>query len=276
MAAFMNFPTSREKVLTCSDTSIGIIPDICLISHFQVGAWQVFYRPMETGNVKRWGMPLMIPNFSRLKNGVFLEKETSLPIHGFGRNLPWAVTEMSEAALTMQLRSSDVTRSIYPYEFTFTARVEAGEGSLTYTLAMENRSEEPMPIAPGFHPYFSIAQADKTRLRADGPRGFAMQDFDWVEHIPDTPYPFSHAIVLQVPVQGMGMGTLHIEEVASHGRYALQTMQVWSEPPGKPDHDFICFEPTVSSEDALNRPADRLTIAAGESSSIILRLRVLQ
>src|SRR6202790_5804520 len=110
MADFMHFPTEREKVVTFGETTIGIIPAICLVAHFQVGSWQVLYRPDETGNVKRWGMPLMIPNFSRLKDGIFQEKGTSLPIHGFGRTMPWTVTKISETALTMQLSSSDATR----------------------------------------------------------------------------------------------------------------------------------------------------------------------
>ena len=92
---FMDFPTPRELVLTSGTTKIGIIPDIDLVSHFQVDAWQVLYRPMQTGNVRRWGLPLMIPNFSRLKNGIFEEKGTTLPIHGFGRLLPWTLTEQS-------------------------------------------------------------------------------------------------------------------------------------------------------------------------------------
>ncbi len=269
MAAFMNFPTARERVLTSGNTTVGIIPDICLVSHFQVGTWRVLYRPDETGNVKRWGMPLMIPNFSRLKNGMFQEKGTSLPIHGFGRTMPWTVTEMSETALTMQLSSNDATRTDYPYEFTFTANIVAGEGTLTYTLTMENRSSESMPIAPGFHPYFTIAQRKKSALITDGPPGFSVQDFDWVEHIPDNPYPFEHSVYVEIP----GSGALTIEELPQDGEYSLHNMQVWSEPPSKPDHEFVCFEPTVGSEDALNRPADRLSIEAGQSRRIVLLLK---
>jgi galactose mutarotase-like enzyme len=272
MPHLMNFPTAREHVLTSGSTTIGVIPEICLVSHFLVGDWQILYRPVETGNVKRWGLPLMIPNFSRLKDGLFLEKGTSLPMHGFGRNLPWAVTEMSEQAIALQLRSSDVTRPMYPYEFTFTAKIEASEGVLTYTLLIENNGDESMPVAPGFHPYFTVAQADKPRLVTDGPPGFSAQAFDWVEHIPDNPYPFPHAISVRFP----GQGLLHIEEVPQQDRYSLRNMQVWSEPPEKPDHAFVCFEPTVGSEDALNRPADRLNIAAGSSQAIVLRLRTEQ
>ena len=269
MLDFMNFPTPRERVLSSGNTIVGVIPDICLVSHFQVGSWQVLYRPAETGNVKRWGLPLMIPNFSRLKDGIFKEKGTTLPIHGFGRNLPWTVVEIEDTRLVMQLTSSDATRSDYPYEFVFTAHIAIGEGMLTYTLTMENRSGEDMPIAPGFHPYFAVAQSEKAGVITDGPPGFDAHAFDWVQLIPDNPYPFPHHVTIQFP----GSGTLTISEVPQNGKYALLNMQVWSEPPTTPDHDFICFEPTVGSEDALNRPADRLNIEPQSARQIVLQLQ---
>lgn len=268
MADFMRFPTSREHVLTCGKTTVGIIADICLVSHFQVGPWQVLYRPQETGNVKRWGLPLMIPNFSRLKDGIFKDKGTTLPIHGFGRNLPWTIVEQDSTHLRMQLHSSDATRSDYPYEFTFSANIAAGEEMLTYTLTMENHSDEGMPIAPGFHPYFAVAQEDKSRLITDGPPGFAVDAFDWDKNPPDHPYPFPHRTIVQIPQRG----TLTIAELPQDNVYRLAVMQVWSEPATRPDHTFVCFEPTVGSEDALNRPADRLTIAPHTSQHIVLQL----
>lgn len=268
MADFMRFPTERERVLTSGNTTIGVMPEICLVSQFQVGNWQVLYRPDETGNVKRWGMPLMIPNFSRLKDGIFQEKHTTLPIHGFGRMMPWKVTEEDGTRLSMQLLSSDATRQGYPYEFTFTATLEAGAGTLTYTVTMENRSDETMPIAPGFHPYFAVAQEDKSRIVTDGPPGFRISDYDWVQNIPDKANPFPQRVTVQIP-RG---GTLTIEEIPSSDGYALANMQVWSDLPERPDHDFVCFEPTVSNEDALNRPHDRLNIAPRSSRQFILRL----
>lgn len=268
MAEFMNFPTSRERVLTYGTTTVGVIPDICLVSHFQVGPWQVLYRPTGTGNVKRWGLPLMIPNFSRLKDGIFKDKGTTLPIHGFGRNLPWTVTMMDSTHLAMQLTSSDATRPDYPYEFAFTADIAIDEEILTYTLTMENRGNEHMPIAPGFHPYFTVAQSEKANVITDGPPGFEVRAFDWIQHIPDNPYPFPHHVTIQFP----GRGTLTITELPRDGKYVLANMQVWSEPPTKPDHDFTCFEPTVGSEDALNRPADRLNIAPQSALQIALQL----
>ena len=268
MADFMSFPTARERVLTAGNTTIGIIPDICLVSHFQVGPWQVLYRPTETGNVKRWGLPLMIPNFSRLKNGIFKDKNTTLPIHGFGRNLPWTVTSQEMTSLSMQLNSSDATRPDYPYEFTFTATIAAGEGTLTYTLTMENRGDEEMPIAPGFHPYFTVAQQDKAKLVTSDLTGFDASAIDWEANPPDIAHPFPHHVTIQVPHSG----TLVIEELPVDNNYVLANMQIWSEPTTKPDHAFVCFEPTVGSEDALNRPADRLTVAPHSSRRLVLQL----
>jgi len=268
MAEFMNFPTPRERVLTCGTTQIGVIPEIDLVSHFQVDSWQVLYRPMETGNVKRWGLPLMIPNFSRLRNGIFQDKGTTLPVHGFGRLLPWTVTALSTASMTLQLSSNDATRANYPYEFTFTTTITAGEGTLTYTLTMENRSAEIMPIAPGFHPYFALGQGDKANLETSGPPGFDPQAYQWDTQPPDMPYPFPHSITVRLPQHGI----LTIAEQPVNGHYSLATMQVWSEPVTVPDHEFVCFEPVVASEDGLNRPQDRINIPPGESHQLTLQL----
>ena len=264
----MNFPTPREQILSSGNTTIGIIPELSLVSHFQVGSWQVLYRPVETGNVKRWGLPLMIPNFSRLKDGIFKEKDTLLPIHGFGRNLPWTVIEQDSSRISIQLMSDAEIRYNYPYDFIFTAAMVAGEEMLTYTLTMENYSDEVMPIAPGFHPYFAVAQQDKAKLAIDGPPGFDIKSFQWDTNPPDNPYPFPHRVTVRFP----GRGTLTIAELPCDARYSLANMQVWSEPASAPDHEFVCFEPTVSSEDALNRPADRLNIAPHSSRQIVLQL----
>jgi galactose mutarotase-like enzyme len=271
MASFMNFPTQRERVLTYGDTQIGVIPEINLVSHFQVGRWQVLYRPAETGNVTRWGIPLMIPNFSRLKDGIFQEKGTRLPGHGFGRILPWTMIEQSESSISLQLLSSEKTRESYPYEFAFTTQIVAGEGTLTYTLTIENRGDEVLPIAPGFHPYFALAQADKAKLVTDGPPGFAVGAFQWDTQPPNNPYPFPHEVTLQVPRSG----SLSITELPQNGVYSLSTMQIWSEPVTVPDHAFVCFEPVVTSEDGLNRPADRLNIPPQDSRQIVLQLTAL-
>ncbi len=100
------------------------------------------------------------------------------------------------------------------------------------------------------------------------PPGFEVGAFHWDTDPPDNPYPFPHHVTIRFP----GRGTLHIAELPYEARYSLANMQVWTEPAAAPDHEFACFEPTVSSEDALNRPADRLNMPLHSSHEIVLQL----
>ena len=76
----------------------------------------------------------MIPNFSRLKDGLFIEKHTHLPMHGFGRDMPWTILEQDQSSITIQLTDNELTYAQYPYKFAFTAQVVVNEGTLLYTL----------------------------------------------------------------------------------------------------------------------------------------------
>jgi galactose mutarotase-like enzyme len=266
---FTQFPMQRELVLTSGNTKIGIMPDICLVSHFQVDNWPVLYRAAETGNVSRWGMPLMIPNFSQLKQGIFQEKGTTLPMHGFGRTLPWTVIQQDQSSATLQLSSDEHTRAQYPYEFTFTAHIVASAGTLTYTLTMENRNAESMPIAPGFHPYFTVAQADKATIGIEGLAGIDPKTIPWATQPPNNTLLFPHSATFHIPHHGI----LTIAEQPWQDGYSLKNMQVWSEPETAPDHNFVCFEPIVASADGLNRPADRINMAAHSTHQIMLQIK---
>ena len=95
------------------------------------------------------------------------------------------MTEQDQSSITIQLTSDDHTRPQYPYEFTFTAHIVAGEGSLTYTLNVENRNAEIVPIAPGFHPYFSVAQEDKSDIGIEGRAGIDPKAIQWATQLPN-------------------------------------------------------------------------------------------
>jgi len=80
--------------------------------------------------------------------------------HGFARNMEWEVLGTStdgEASLTLRLRSGDGTREAYPFDFelVFVYRLRGGELRIDQTY--RNLSDAPMPMAPGFHPYFRAA-----------------------------------------------------------------------------------------------------------------------
>ena len=76
--------------------------------------------------------------------------------------------------MSMQLTSNSATRRNYPYDFTFTATIVAGEEALTYSLLMENQRDEVMPSAPSSSRQL-VLQVRATPLRGEheGERGEA-------------------------------------------------------------------------------------------------------
>jgi aldose 1-epimerase len=85
------------------------------------------------------------------------EPEQHNAIHGLVRWLPWSVVERSEAAIA-------VTCTSYPqpgYPWTIEARndwsLDANGVSVQTTI--RNRSNEPAPVAAGFHPYITVGTA---------------------------------------------------------------------------------------------------------------------
>ena len=105
-------------------------------------------------------------------------------------------------------------------------------------------------------------------MTIEGITDFDVHAFQWETDPPDTPYDFVYTVTAQMP----HLGTITIKELPENGQYSLKAMQVWSEPVSKPDHEFVCFEPIVTSEDGLNRPKDRLNIAPRSKQAIVLQL----
>ncbi len=80
----------------------------------------------------------------------------------------------TDREVTLELASNDATRAQYPWEFLARIRYSLAGATLTVETRIENRGGEPMPFALGFHPYFHVPDAEKSRARidTDATRGF--------------------------------------------------------------------------------------------------------
>ena len=85
--------------------------------------------------------------------------------HGFARNRPWTASRSSDTSVTFELASDERTRAAYPWDFALAYRYSLTGTELRIDQHIENRSNEPMPFAAGFHPYFYMNDADKGRAR---------------------------------------------------------------------------------------------------------------
>jgi galactose mutarotase-like enzyme len=118
----------------------------------------------------RGGVPILFPIAGKLAGETLTLDGRSFPMkqHGFARNLPWKVEAESardDASVTLVLRDDESTRAQYPFSFLVTFTYRLRDGALRIEQRFENTGDDPMPIQPGLHPYFAVAEARKREAR---------------------------------------------------------------------------------------------------------------
>ena len=102
--------------------------------------------------------PMLFPFCGRLKDKVFYYKGKSYPmtIHGFARSFEFDITEKSDTAITLTLKSNVETREIFPLDFTLTAIYVISGDKITFKATVENPSDEELIYSFGWHPGFTL------------------------------------------------------------------------------------------------------------------------
>lgn len=93
----------------------------------------------------RGGSHVCLPNFG--PGG-----ESGLPQHGFGRLMTWEVTEKDDTAATLLLEKGEGAYAMLGSTLTYELRGR----QLVMTLEVANGGQQPLRVAPAFHPYLSI------------------------------------------------------------------------------------------------------------------------
>ena len=248
-------------VLEKGGTKVEVDPKGAMVKRFQVGGVDVFY-PYYTfikdGKLKeRGGSPILFPSAGPpVKSAVLNLKQ-----HGFGRNLDWELGSQSAEgnSLTLRLASNVETKKQYPYDFECDLTITVDEGKLRYDLSVTNRSDELMPIAPGFHPYFSLAngEAEKEEL----PIQTNIEGFD--------PENYQLGKPLKKP------GQEHIEITVPSGTINLNsspevsgTTMLWSD-----NERYFCVEPWAGGEQAIVDPEQRIEVQPGKSVNLWMEIQ---
>jgi galactose mutarotase-like enzyme len=212
-----------------------------------------------TKNV-RGGIPVLFPFAGRLAGEVFTPAGTTMKQHGFGRNRPWTVAEQRADGVRLTLAADDGTRAVYPYEFEADYDVRLLARGLQVELQMRNTGTRPLPVSPGWHPYFNCPAALKDRLSGDVPGLSADRlgndrEFDF-GLLP----PASGRSRFEVP----GLGTLELSFSP-----VMRHLQLWS----LPGRDFVCIEPFFGPENTVNTER-RLEVPAGEARELWMRIEL--
>ena len=112
------------------------------------------------GDEKYWSgrAPIMFPICGRLYEGkyTYLGKEYSMPNHGIARASEFELTTASFDEITLSLKSNDVTKEKYPFEFIFSVTFKLNKKTLEITYDVKNKDDKELIFAVGGHPAFNV------------------------------------------------------------------------------------------------------------------------
>ncbi|MBD2700984.1 aldose 1-epimerase family protein [Spirosoma sp. BT702] len=105
-----------------------------------------------------WHAPNLYPVVGGCLNNVVLIDGKTYPMerHGFARQSVFEFTESTKNHAVFLLRSSEATKTHFPYEFDFQIIYELDEKQLTVTYRVVNRDEKTIYFSVGAHPAFAV------------------------------------------------------------------------------------------------------------------------
>jgi galactose mutarotase-like enzyme len=251
--------------LAHGDVAVSIVPERgAIVSSVRVGGRELLYMDAATlanptQNV-RGGIPILFPFCGKLADETFALTGTRMKQHGFGRNKAWTVSERAAGWARMTLAADADTRAQWPYEFTAEHTVTVVPGGVQLELAIVAR-DAALPVSPGWHPYLTIAAADKAKVRGDVPQFSADRLGDDREFDFGISAPPDGRATFELP--GTGRVRLGFSPEMKH-------LQLWSQP-GKP---FICLEPFHGPANTVNTDG-RYWVPPNQARTFWMRLQLL-
>lgn len=235
-----------------------------LATSLKVGGTDVLYLDRATfddasKNV-RGGIPTLFPYAGKLDNAVFQAAGTTMNQHGFGRNKSWHVLEKLSGSLRLGLAADEETRELYPYGFFAEQTFTLLPRGMLVELLIANLDPKPLPVSPGWHPYFSCNGSNKAEVLCDAPGFVAGSTRNDIEFDFGITAPQTGRARAEVP----GLGTLSLSFSPE-----MRHLQFWSQP-GK---DFICIEPFFGPNNTVNTPR-RLDIAPGAARVLWMKIEI--
>ncbi|GMA60511.1 aldose epimerase [Alicyclobacillus fastidiosus] len=202
----------------------------------------------------RGGIPILFPIAGQLEGGKYTLDGQSLTManHGVARTSAWTVRGVSEeasrGAITLQLESSPVTRQSYPFDFELLFDFVLENETFTIDQRYRNRSDQPMPMYAGFHPYFRSAQK-KLHYITDASKYLDYNDMNVYEFdgVVDMERRVESIVFLDATKPRIAFEVPEASIELSYGS-EFKYVVLWS----VAGRDFICVEPWMAKNQAFN------------------------
>lgn len=131
------------------------------------------------GDPKFWGRhaPVLFPNVGKHYGNHYRigDKEYASRQHGFARDTDFTCIDSTLDSVTHQIRSTEETKEVYPFDFVLRIRHILKGRTLTVSWKVANNSDGDMYFAIGGHPAFNVPVLPDTR-RSDYRLTFDGQD----------------------------------------------------------------------------------------------------
>jgi galactose mutarotase-like enzyme len=257
--------SSNRLDLRHGEVAAEVVPDRgAIVTRLTVAGTDVLFLDRstledETKNV-RGGIPVLFPFAGKLEGEAFLPAGTRMKQHGFGRNKRWEVREARPDGVRLGLVQDEETRAQYPYEYDVEYGVVLLARGLQVEMLIRNRDARPLPVSPGWHPYFRCPSGRKPEVTSDVPGLASDRLTSDVEFDFGLPAPADGRARFGVP--GLGTLLLSFSPVMRH-------LQFWSQP----GRDFVCLEPFHGPNNTVNTER-RLDVPPAQAREYWMRIEV--
>jgi len=216
----------------------------------------------------RGGNPILFPICGNLPDNTYTYdgKNYHLKQHGFARDAAWQVIGSSENSVTIELTSSDHTLISYPFAFQLQITYTLVQNRLEILQNITNHSQEIMPFAIGFHPYFLVR--NKSSVSLDIPAKTMWNNVRQVEEDYSGSFDFDQPEVDNALM--LNDQANYVVMQSDQGRLTVsfdpqyRVFVVWAIR-GK---DYICLEPWTAGRNAMNTGINLLRLAPQTSQSL--------
>ena len=197
----------------------------------------------------RGGIPILFPICGNLitTNSLFGINYLQLSQHGFARDLPWKYS-FNEKSLCLFLNESKKTKKYYPFDFELRIEVTLKINCLEFEITIKNKTEIPMPVNFGLHPYFIVSDLENLEF-FNIPLNCQNQEKNTISNTFDELNNIHLGIDLLMYTSGRSAFRDKIlkRQVTVNHPYPFDLGVIWSDPPRR----MICLEPWTSPRNSF-------------------------
>lgn len=251
-----------------------------IITNFVIDYQRIFYVDQSTlidpNKIIRGGNPILFPICGFLENNMYQweSKAYYMSPHGFARDLPWNVVDVSIhtdfVSIRLELTDNPHTYKQYPFQFKLTFEYQLSNSGLKVISSFHNQDTKTMPFNAGFHPYFYVE--DKNQFEIEIPSdtyeefvkgSMVNNEFNYENESIDMIYKNlqSNRVYLIDRARNVNL-TLLFDELYKY-------IVVWSLK-GK---SFICVEPWIAYENSFHTGNDLIKIQPGERKTTEMEIK---